>query len=120
MNISSLSPVTATSRRLCRSSGSVSWGGLLSFVSGLIELGWVPPRGPDLILNVWLPDIVDFISTPRGSWAKSPMPTFSVGITMTYGSGSQGRDWETYFPGYLRPCYTMNGTATSPNGRQTS
>ncbi|HZJ88061.1 MAG TPA: ribonucleotide reductase N-terminal alpha domain-containing protein, partial [Sphaerochaeta sp.] len=63
MNISSLRPRHSYVKGVNgRSSGSVSWGGLFSFVTGLIEQGGSRRGALMLILNVWHPDILDFIN----------------------------------------------------------
>jgi ribonucleoside-diphosphate reductase alpha chain len=66
MNLSSLRPRHSYVKGVNgRSSGSVSWGALFSFVTGLIEQGGSRRGALMLILNVWHPDIIDFINSKR-------------------------------------------------------
>ncbi|HOJ20160.1 MAG TPA: ribonucleotide reductase N-terminal alpha domain-containing protein, partial [Armatimonadota bacterium] len=66
INLSSLRPRHAYVRGVNgRSSGSVSWGALYSFVTGLIEQGGSRRGALMLILNVWHPDVLDFITAKR-------------------------------------------------------
>nr|WP_319473450.1 adenosylcobalamin-dependent ribonucleoside-diphosphate reductase [uncultured Sphaerochaeta sp.] len=106
MNISSLRPRHSYVKGVNgRSSGSVSWGGLFSFVTGLIEQGGSRRGALMLILNVWHPDILDFIESKR-EMGKITNANISVGITDDFMDAvrSDG-DWNTYFPDTTDPDY---------------
>ncbi|MDN5333737.1 adenosylcobalamin-dependent ribonucleoside-diphosphate reductase [Sphaerochaeta halotolerans] len=106
MNISSLRPRHSYVKGVNgRSSGSVSWGGLFSFVTGLIEQGGSRRGALMLILNVWHPDILDFIESKR-EMGKITNANISVGITDDFMDAvrSDG-DWHTYFPDTTDPDY---------------
>jgi len=106
MNISSLRPRHSYVKGVNgRSSGSVSWGGLFSFVTGLIEQGGSRRGALMLILNVWHPDILDFINSKR-EMGKITNANISVGITDDFMDAVRSdRDWETYFPDTSDPAY---------------
>ncbi|NLE16884.1 MAG: adenosylcobalamin-dependent ribonucleoside-diphosphate reductase [Spirochaetales bacterium] len=106
MNISSLRPRHSYVKGVNgRSSGSVSWGGLFSFVTGLIEQGGSRRGALMLILNVWHPDIVDFINSKR-EMGKITNANISVGITDDFMEAvRKDADWETYFPDTSDPAY---------------
>ena len=68
INLSTLRPRHAYVKGVNgRSSGAVSWGGLYSFVTGLIEQGGSRRGALMLILNDWHPDIFSFINSKRQS-----------------------------------------------------
>jgi ribonucleoside-diphosphate reductase alpha chain len=106
MNISSLRPRHSYVKGVNgRSSGSVSWGGLFSFVTGLIEQGGSRRGALMLILNIWHPDILDFIDAKR-EMGRITNANISVGITDDFMAAvrSDG-DWQTYFPDTTDPAY---------------
>ncbi len=104
MNISSLRPRHSYVKGVNgRSSGSVSWGGLYSFVTGLIEQGGSRRGALMLILNDWHPDIMDFINSKR-EMGKITNANISVGISDVFMDAvKHDRDWETYFPDTTDP-----------------
>ncbi len=107
MNISSLRPRHSYVKGVNgRSSGSVSWGGgLFSFVTGLIEQGGSRRGALMLILNVWHPDILDFIESKR-EMGKITNANISVGITDDFMDAVRSdSDWHTYFPDTTDPDY---------------
>ncbi len=106
MNISSLRPRHSYVKGVNgRSSGSVSWGGLFSFVTGLIEQGGSRRGALMLILNVWHPDIIDFINSKR-EMGKITNANISVGITDDFMEAvRKDADWETCFPDTSDPAY---------------
>ena len=106
MNISSLRPRHSYVKGVNgRSSGSVSWGGLFSFVTGLIEQGGSRRGALMLILNVWHPDILDFINSKR-EMGKITNANISVGITDDFMDAVRSdSDWETFFPDTSDPAY---------------
>jgi ribonucleoside-diphosphate reductase alpha chain len=106
MNISSLRPRHCYVKGVNgRSSGSVSWGGLFSFVTGLIEQGGSRRGALMLILNVWHPDILDFINSKR-EMGKITNANISVGITDDFMEAVKNDgNWETCFPDTTDPEY---------------
>jgi ribonucleoside-diphosphate reductase alpha chain len=106
MNISSLRPRHSYVKGVNgRSSGSVSWGGLFSFVTGLIEQGGSRRGALMLILNVWHPDIIDFINSKR-EMGKITNANISVGITDDFMEAvRKDADWQTCFPDTSDPAY---------------
>lgn len=106
MNISSLRPRHSYVKGVNgRSSGSVSWGGLFSFVTGLIEQGGSRRGALMLILNVWHPDIMDFINSKR-EMGKITNANISVGITDAFMEAVRNNgEWETCFPDTSDPEY---------------
>ena len=106
MNISSLRPRHSYVKGVNgRSSGSVSWGGLYSFVTGLIEQGGSRRGALMLILNDWHPDIMDFINSKR-EMGKITNANISVGISDAFMDAVKNDgDWETLFPDTTDPEY---------------
>ena len=106
MNISSLRPRHSYVKGVNgRSSGSVSWGGLFSFVTGLIEQGGSRRGALMLILNIWHPDILDFINSKR-EMGRITNANISVGITDDFMEAVRNDgDWETFFPDTSDPAY---------------
>ncbi len=81
-----------------RSSGSVSWGGLYSFVTGLIEQGGSRRGALMLILNVWHPDILEFINSKK-EMGRITNANISVGITDDFMQAVKNdEDWDLVFP----------------------
>ena len=81
-----------------RSSGSVSWASLYSFVTGLIEQGGSRRGALMLILNVWHPDVLDFINSKREA-GKITNANISVGITDDFMKAVKSdSDWDLVFP----------------------
>jgi ribonucleoside-diphosphate reductase alpha chain len=108
MNLSSLRPRHSYVKGVNgRSSGSVSWGALFSFVTGLIEQGGSRRGALMLILNVWHPDIIDFINSKR-EMDKIVNANISVGITDDFMEAVRNdADWETCFPDTGDPQYNQ-------------
>ena len=106
MNLSSLRPKHSYVKGVNgRSSGSVSWGALFSFVTGLIEQGGSRRGALMLILNVWHPDILDFINSKR-EMDKIVNANISVGITDDFMDAVKNDgQWGTYFPDTSDPEY---------------
>ena len=81
-----------------RSSGSVSWGSLYSFVTGLIEQGGSRRGALMLILNVWHPDIMEFISS-KTEMGKITNANISIGLTDDFmDAAKHDKDWTLVFP----------------------
>ncbi len=99
INISSLRPRHAYVKGVNgRSSGSVSWGALYSFVTGLIEQGGSRRGALMLILNDWHPDIYDFINSKRTA-GKITNANISVGISDRFMDAVKAdADWDLLFP----------------------
>ncbi|MBI3944671.1 MAG: ribonucleoside-diphosphate reductase [Armatimonadetes bacterium] len=106
INLSSLRPRHSYVRGVNgRSSGSVSWGALYSFVTGLIEQGGSRRGALMLILNVWHPDALDFITSKR-EMGKITNANISVGITDDFMAAvRENRDWDLVFPDASHPRY---------------
>ncbi|MBT9587752.1 adenosylcobalamin-dependent ribonucleoside-diphosphate reductase [bacterium] len=99
INLSTLRPRYAYVKGVNgRSSGSVSWGGLYSFVTGLIEQGGSRRGALMLILNVWHPDVLEFIDAKR-EMGKITNANISIGITDDFMAAvEKDADWELAFP----------------------
>ncbi len=106
INISSLRPHHAYVRGVNgRSSGSVSWGELYSFVTGLIEQGGSRRGALMLILNVWHPDVLEFINSKR-KMGRITNANISVGITDDFMAAVKAdAEWELVFPDTTDPDY---------------
>ncbi len=106
INLSSLRPRHAYVKGVNgRSSGSVSWGALYSFVTGLIEQGGSRRGALMLILNDWHPDIFDFITSKR-EMGKITNANISVAISDAFMSAVKtDGDWELVFPDTGHPDY---------------
>ncbi len=99
LNISSLRPKNAYVKGVNgRSSGSVSWGALYSFVTGLIEQGGSRRGALMLILNDWHPDVFRFINSKREA-GKIVNANISIGISDSFMLAvKQDLDWNLRFP----------------------
>ncbi len=99
INLSSLRPRHAYVRGVNgRSSGSVSWGALYSFVTGLIEQGGSRRGALMLILDDWHPDLLDFISSKR-EMGKITNANISVAISDAFMEAvKEDLEWTLYFP----------------------
>ena len=99
INLSTLRPRHAYVKGVNgRSSGAVSWGGLYSFVTGLIEQGGSRRGALMLILNDWHPDIFSFINSKRQS-GKITNANISVGVSDKLMAAVEADDdWELLFP----------------------
>ncbi|MGE0489411.1 MAG: adenosylcobalamin-dependent ribonucleoside-diphosphate reductase [Vulcanimicrobiota bacterium] len=111
INLSTLRPRYAYVRGVNgRSSGSVSWGGLYSFVTGLIEQGGSRRGALMLILNIWHPDVLEFISSKR-EMGRITNANISVGITDDFMAAvDSDSDWELVFPDTNDPKYANEWT----------
>ena len=106
INLSTLRPRHAYVKGVNgRSSGAVSWGGLYSFVTGLIEQGGSRRGALMLILNDWHPDIFSFINSKRQS-GKITNANISVGVSdKLMDAVKADGDWELAFPDTRDPDY---------------
>lgn len=109
MNISTLRPRYAYVQGVNgRSSGSVSWGALYSYTTGLIEQGGSRRGALMLILNVWHPDIIEFISSKREA-GKITNANISVGVTDAFMQAvKDDADWNLEFPDTSDPNYNQD------------
>ena len=106
INISSLRPHHAYVRGVNgRSSGAVSWGELYSFVTGLIEQGGSRRGALMLIMNVWHPDVLEFINSKR-VMGRITNANISVGITDEFMAAVKADEtWDLVFPDTTVPNY---------------
>jgi ribonucleoside-diphosphate reductase alpha chain len=106
INVSTLRPRYAYVKGVNgRSSGSVSWASLYSFVTGLIEQGGSRRGALMLILNVWHPDVLDFINSKREA-GKITNANISVGITDDFMEAVKAdKEWDLVFPDPHDPMY---------------
>lgn len=87
------------------SSGSVSWGGLLSYATGLIEQGGSRKGALMLQLHISHPDIFDFITIKRES-GKITNANLSVQITKEFMEAVENdADWHLIFPDTRHAAY---------------
>lgn len=109
INLSSLRPRHAYVKGVNgRSSGSVSWGGLYSFVTGLIEQGGSRRGALMLITNVWHPDVLDFIDAKREA-GRITNANISVGVTDAFMDAvNADADWPLVFPDPQHPSYNTD------------
>ena len=106
INLSTLRPRHAYVKGVNgRSSGAVSWGGLYSFVTGLIEQGGSRRGALMLILNDWHPDVFNFINSKRQS-GKITNANISVGVSDKLMEAVKAdADWDLVFPDSRDPDY---------------
>lgn len=99
INVSSLRPRYAYVKGVNgRSSGSVSWASLYSFVTGLIEQGGSRRGALMIILNIWHPDTIDFINSKREA-GKITNANISVGVTDDFMKAVKAdANWDFIFP----------------------
>lgn len=106
INISSLRPNRALVRGVNgRSSGSVSWGGLYSYVTGLTEQAGSRRGALMLILNDWHPDLIEFINSKRIA-GQITNANISVGISDEFMEAvERDKYWQFWFPNTEHPKY---------------
>lgn len=99
MNLSSLRPRYSYVKGVNgRSSGAVSWGSVYSYVTGLIEQGGSRRGALMLILNVWHPDIFEFVTAKKKA-GYITNANISVGITDDFMRAvDNDDDWDLVFP----------------------
>lgn len=99
INLSSLRPRYSYVKGVNgRSSGAVSWGSLYSFSTGLIEQGGSRRGALMLILNIWHPDVLEFI-TSKTEAGNITNANISVGVTDAFMDAvAADGDWELIFP----------------------
>lgn len=87
------------------SSGSVSWGGLFSYTTGLIEQGGSRRGALMLMMNDWHPDVLDFI-TVKQTMGQVTNANLSVCVSNAFMEAvKQDGDWDLVFPDTNDPDY---------------
>ncbi|NUU80294.1 adenosylcobalamin-dependent ribonucleoside-diphosphate reductase [Paenibacillus xylanilyticus] len=106
INLSSLRPRRAVVKGVNgSSSGSVSWGGLFSYTTGLIEQGGSRRGALMLMMNDWHPDIMDFI-TVKQTMGQVTNANLSVCVSNAFMEAvKQDGDWQLVFPDTSDPDY---------------
>lgn len=106
INLSSLRPRRAVVKGVNgASSGSVSWGGLFSYTTGLIEQGGSRRGALMLMMNDWHPDVMDFI-TVKQTMGQVTNANLSVCVSNAFMEAvKQDGDWELAFPDTNDPDY---------------
>jgi ribonucleoside-diphosphate reductase alpha chain len=106
INLSSLRPRRAIVRGVNgSSSGAVSWGGLFSYTTGLIEQGGSRRGALMLMLNDWHPDLEQFI-TIKQQPGMVTNANLSVCISNAFMKAvKEDLDWDLVFPDTSDPDY---------------
>ncbi|WP_410511767.1 adenosylcobalamin-dependent ribonucleoside-diphosphate reductase [Paenibacillus sp. BR2-3] len=106
INLSSLRPRRAIVRGVNgSSSGSVSWGGLFSYTTGLIEQGGSRRGALMLMINDWHPDVMDFI-TVKQTMGQVTNANLSVCVSNSFMKAvKEDLDWDLVFPDTTDPDY---------------
>jgi ribonucleoside-diphosphate reductase alpha chain len=87
------------------SSGAVSWGGLFSYTTGLIEQGGSRRGALMLMINDWHPDLVNFI-TVKSTMGQITNANLSVCVSNGFMKAvKEDLDWELVFPDTTDPDY---------------
>ncbi|MNO54238.1 Ribonucleoside-diphosphate reductase NrdZ [compost metagenome] len=99
INLSSLRPRRAIVKGVNgSSSGAVSWGGLFSYTTGLIEQGGSRRGALMLMINDWHPDVLDFI-TVKQTMGQVTNANLSVCVSNGFMKAvKEDLDWELVFP----------------------
>ena len=106
INLSSLRPKRAIVAGVNgSSSGSVSWGGLFSYTTGLIEQGGSRRGALMLMINDWHPDLEDFI-TVKQKMGEVTNANLSVCVSNAFMQAvREDLEWELVFPDTRDPDY---------------
>ncbi|WP_397326827.1 adenosylcobalamin-dependent ribonucleoside-diphosphate reductase [Paenibacillus sabuli] len=106
INLSSLRPRRAIVEGVNgSSSGSVSWGGLFSYTTGLIEQGGSRRGALMLMINDWHPDLLDFI-TVKQTMGLVTNANLSVCVSNDFMRAvREDLEWELVFPDTKDPEY---------------
>lgn len=99
INLSSLRPRRALVKGVNgSSSGAVSWGGLFSYTTGLIEQGGSRRGALMLMLNDWHPDLLEFI-TAKQNMDQLTNANLSVAVSNDFMKAvKEDLDWDLIFP----------------------
>lgn len=106
INLSSLRPRRAIVAGVNgSSSGAVSWGGLFSYTTGLIEQGGSRRGALMLMINDWHPDLLDFITVKQ-----TPGQVTNANLSVCVSNGfmkavKEDLEWELVFPDTKAPGY---------------
>jgi ribonucleoside-diphosphate reductase alpha chain len=99
INLSSLRPRRSIVRGVSgSSSGAVSWGGLFSYTTGLIEQGGSRRGALMLMMNDWHPDVMDFITVKQ---TMNQITNANLSVCVSNGfmkAVKEDLDWELVFP----------------------
>lgn len=85
-----------------KSSGAVSWGGLFSYGTGLIEQGGSRRGALMLMLDDWHPDIFEFIASKR---QRGMIENANISVLVSdrfMETLARDGDWDLMFPDYER------------------
>jgi ribonucleoside-diphosphate reductase alpha chain len=106
INLSSLRPRRALVKGVNgSSSGAVSWGGLFSYTTGLIEQGGSRRGALMLMINDWHPDLMDFI-TVKQTAGQVTNANLSVCVSNGFMKAvKEDLDWDLVFPDTSDPEY---------------
>jgi ribonucleoside-diphosphate reductase alpha chain len=106
INLSSLRPRRAIVKGVNgSSSGAVSWGGLFSYTTGLIEQGGSRRGALMLMINDWHPDLLNFI-TVKSTMGMITNANLSVCVSNGFMKAvKEDLDWELVFPDTTDPDY---------------
>ncbi len=106
INLSSLRPRRALVRGVNgSSSGSVSWGGLFSYTTGLIEQGGSRRGALMLMINDWHPDLLEFITVKQ---TMGLVTNANLSVCLSNGfmkAVKEDLEWELVFPDTTDPDY---------------
>ncbi|MFC5404147.1 adenosylcobalamin-dependent ribonucleoside-diphosphate reductase [Cohnella soli] len=99
INLSSLRPRRSIVKGVNgSSSGAVSWGGLFSYTTGLIEQGGSRRGALMLMINDWHPDVQDFI-TVKQTMGQVTNANLSVCVSNAFMKAvKEDKDWDLVFP----------------------
>jgi ribonucleoside-diphosphate reductase alpha chain len=106
INLSSLRPRRAIVKGVNgSSSGAVSWGGLFSYTTGLIEQGGSRRGALMLMINDWHPDLLNFI-TVKSTMGMITNANLSVCVSNGFMKAvKEDLDWDLVFPDTTDPDY---------------
>ncbi|MCR8643941.1 adenosylcobalamin-dependent ribonucleoside-diphosphate reductase [Paenibacillus sp. N1-5-1-14] len=106
INLSSLRPRRAIVKGVNgSSSGAVSWGGLFSYTTGLIEQGGSRRGALMLMMNDWHPDLLHFI-TVKSTMGEITNANLSVCVSNGFMHAvKEDLDWDLVFPDTTDPDY---------------
>lgn len=106
INLSSLRPRRAIVKGVNgSSSGAVSWGGLFSYTTGLIEQGGSRRGALMLMINDWHPDLLHFI-TVKQTMGQITNANLSVCLSNAFMKAvKEDGDWDLVFPDTTDPDY---------------
>lgn len=106
INLSSLRPRRALVKGVNgSSSGAVSWGGLFSYTTGLIEQGGSRRGALMLMIDDWHPDLMNFI-TVKSTMGQVTNANLSVCVSNGFMKAvKEDLDWDLVFPDTEDPDY---------------